>query len=106
LILEPGTEGPALVVSQKGVAIYRITVEGRAAHAGVQPEAGINAIVDGCKRALAMADLALPEQGTTVNIGRISGGTEPYIVPDTCEIVLDVRVSSLSEQRRIEQGFK
>jgi len=106
LILEPGTYPHELTVERKGVGIFELRSHGRAAHAGVEPEKGVNSIVDLAGRLLAAAGLADPALGTSVNIGTIAGGTQPYVVPAECAAKLDVRVPTLAEQARIEQGLR
>lgn len=106
LILEPGQPGPALTVSRKGVAIYRMRIMGREAHAGVEPEKGVSSILDAALRIPDIVGLARPETGTSVNVGSIHGGTEPYVVAGTCELAIDVRVTSIEEQKRVEAGME
>jgi glutamate carboxypeptidase len=106
LILEPGQDGPALTVGRKGVAIFEVTTEGRAAHAGVEPEKGINSIVDLAARIARIAALADPVLGTSVNVGVVTGGTQPYVVPSRASCRIDVRVPTLMEQARIEKGLR
>lgn len=105
LILEPGQDGPALTVGRKGVGIFEVTTEGRAAHAGVEPEKGVNSIVDLSARIARIAALADPRTGTTVNVGVVSGGTQPYVVPSRATCRIDVRVPTIAEQHRIETGL-
>jgi tripeptide aminopeptidase len=75
------------------------TVHGRAAHAGVNPEAGINAIYVAA-RAIAAMNLGRIDAETTANIGVISGGKAINIVPDT--VYLEGEVRSLKKEKRAE----
>jgi glutamate carboxypeptidase len=91
LVLECARANGDIVSSRKGILDARIHVRGRAAHAGVEPEKGRNAI-------LAAADLvgrlhALNGRwaGVTVNVGVIAGGTRPNVVPERCTLEVDVR---------------
>jgi glutamate carboxypeptidase len=91
LVLECARANGDIVSSRKGILDARITVEGRAAHAGVEPEKGRSAIH-------AAADLvtrlhALNERwpGVTVNVGVIRGGTRPNVVAERCSLEVDVR---------------
>lgn len=106
LILEPGGPGPSLVLAQKGVGIFHLLIEGREAHAGVEPEKGVSSIVDAVGRVPDLLALEDRPSGTTMNVGVIRGGTEPYVVPGHCEMSIDVRVTNLGEQRRMEAGIQ
>ncbi len=67
-----------------------ITFHGRAAHAGMYPEEGRSAIA-AAARAIAEMRLGRVDDETTANIGLISGGTAPNIIPEWCSLVADVR---------------
>lgn len=105
LVLEPGRPGPAIVTRRKGVAIFDLEVTGREAHAGAEPEAGRNAIVQAAHMTLAIAALNDAAAGTTVTPGVISGGTKPYVVPGRARLSVDCRVPSLQEQERVSAGI-
>ena len=66
LVLEAGGDGGELKTVRKGVSLYRIHVAGRAAHAGLEPEKGINAAVELARLVIAINDLSSPAQATTV----------------------------------------
>ena len=103
-VFEPSAPDGALVTRRKGVGIFRFAVKGKAAHAGSEPEAGANAIEELMFKLTELIQLADAEKGTTINIGTIRGGNEPYIVPESAEASVDVRVATLQEQRRIERA--
>ena len=100
-VLEPGKEDGSLVSRRKGVGIFRLTVTGRAAHAGAEPEKGANAILSLAHHAIAATAIARPEHGTTVNVGVVRGGTHPYVVPERAEAGIDIRVPSAAEAERV-----
>lgn len=108
LVLEPGTgtDQPLLTVARKGVGILRVRVEGRPAHAGVEPELGVNSIVDMAQKIVEISALADPAAGTTVTTGVVVGGTHPYVVPEECTMEMDVRVTSAEEQQRVLDGLE
>jgi len=81
LVLEPAASGGALKTARKGIADFILEVEGRAAHAGVEPEKGVNAIDEIANQVLAVKALADPPRGTTINVGVLTGGTRPNVVP-------------------------
>jgi glutamate carboxypeptidase len=104
LVLEASEKG-MLKVGRKGVGTFSVQAQGRAAHAGLNPEAGINAISEISRLVLDVEKFADPEQGTTVNVGIIRGGTRTNVVPEKAEIEIDVRVKTDREAKRIEGAF-
>jgi glutamate carboxypeptidase len=105
LLLEPGLDGPDVVIGRKGVGIFTLEVDGVEAHAGVEPEKGANALVEMAHKLLAVSALADHAKGTTINPGVIAGGTQPYVVPGACRLTIDIRITSAEEQSRIESGL-
>lgn len=91
LIVEAARAGGELVRSRKGVGDYCVVFHGRTAHAGNNPEAGLNANVAAMRFALAAYDLADKSIGTTVNPGVVEGGTAPNVISDRCTVRLDIR---------------
>jgi len=92
-VLEPplGLEGK-LKTARKGLGRFTLTVTGKAAHAGLDPEKGINAIVElshQVQKLYAMNDF---DRGITVNVGMIEGGISPNVVAPESKAVIDVRV--------------
>lgn len=90
-VLEGARENGDIVSSRKGVSDFRIEVRGRAAHAGVEPERGRNAILEAAHKTVALQALNGRWPGVTVNVGVVSGGTRTNVVPATCIIEVDVR---------------
>lgn len=88
---ESGRLGNEVVVQRKGALTYRIDVTGIAAHAGNEPEKGRSAILEMAHKVIAIQNLTDWQQGTTYNVGVISGGTVANAVPDTASILIDVR---------------
>src|SRR3954454_13189656 len=74
LVLEPSSDG-ALKIARKGVGMFTLHVTGRAAHAGLEPERGINATIEAAHQVLAIAELARPGDGTTVTPTVVSAGS-------------------------------
>jgi glutamate carboxypeptidase len=106
LVMEPPLPGGELKIARKGVGRFLIRVHGRAAHAGVEPEKGVNAIVELSRHLPAIADLGNAGLGTTVNPGLISGGTSRNTVAPMAECDLDVRAWTLAEAERIERELR
>jgi len=106
LVLEPAAEGGALKTSRKGVGEFQITVQGRAAHAGINPEAGVNAISELARQLLRIEKLARPRQGLTLTVGVIEGGTRPNVVPERASARIDVRIPRLRDREAIERKVR
>lgn len=104
LCLEPAIPGGALKTARKGTGHFRLTTRGRAAHAGADHAQGINAIAEMAQLVLALQALTDYERGTTVNVGTIQGGIASNVVPDTCEVVADFRVTQPAEVERLQQA--
>ena len=104
LVLEPSAGG-ALKTERKGVSLYQITVRGRAAHAGLDPEKGANAAVELAHQVLAAAALARPDLGTTVTPTLVAAGTAVNTVPAEASARVDVRVRTESEAGRISAAL-
>lgn len=102
LVLEPAADGGALKIARKGCGTFDVTVSGRAAHAGLEPERGVNALVESAHQVLAIAELGRPALGTTVTPTVASAGTTDNVVPAHAHVVVDVRVESADERTRVE----
>ncbi len=106
LCLEPGLPDGSLKTFRKGVADFTVIAYGRSAHAGVDPQRGVNAIEELAYQIMRLRGLADPRRGTTVAVGVIRGGIRPNVVPDYAEMVVDVRVATRAEMDRIERAFR
>jgi glutamate carboxypeptidase len=106
LVLEPPLPGGRLKTSRKGVGQFTVTIEGRAAHAGVAPEQGVSAILELAHQILQLHGLNRPAEGSTVNVGVVQGGTSPNVVAAQATARVDVRITSLQEARRIEEAMR
>lgn len=106
LVPEPPLPNGAAKTRRKGVAWYGIEVAGRAAHAGVAPEEGINAIVELAHQVLAVTALADPGSGTTVSVGEVRGGTASNVVPASAQAVADVRFATADEAERVDRAMR
>jgi glutamate carboxypeptidase len=104
LVLEPSFEG-ALKTARKGVALYRLDVAGRAAHAGLAPESGINAAVEAARQVIELATHARPADGTTITPSLLSAGTTVNTVPAAAVAQFDVRFATAAEAERVDAAF-
>ncbi len=92
LVMEPSLPGGAAKTSRRGVGILRVRVRGRAAHAGLDPERGINAITELSRIVIAVAGLSEPARGISANVGLIRGGSRTNVVPAEATADVDIRM--------------
>ena len=81
LVLEPSADGGLLKTGRKGVGTFDVTVLGRAAHAGLEPEKGINALIEASHQVLAISEFGRVDVGTTVTPTVAIAGTADNTVP-------------------------
>lgn len=109
LTLEAARENGDIVTARKGNVVIRVRAQGRSAHAGVEPEKGRNAISGLMRRLLQVESLAMPNTGITINVGTITGGALPNVVPDQAGASIDIRAFEQGELDRtvaeIEEVF-
>lgn len=103
LVLEPPLPGGVLKTTRKGGAHYALSITGRAAHAGVEPEKGISAVQELAHQILALHSLTDLEAGTTVNVGVVGAGTRPNVVAAHAEALIDVRAWTGAEMARVNR---
>ncbi|MFF4986286.1 M20 family metallopeptidase [Streptosporangium saharense] len=106
LVLEAAGPGGALKTERKGVSRYEVLVRGRAAHAGLEPERGVNAAVELAHQVMAVAALGDPALGTTVTPARLEAGTTVNTVPAAARLAIDVRVRHAAEQHRVHTAMR
>ena len=106
LVLEAAADGGAVKTERKGTSLYHVRVAGRAAHAGLEPEKGINATVELAHQVLAINGLADPGRGTSVTPTAMSAGTPLNTVPAAGELAVDVRMWDAGEQERVDAGMR
>ena len=94
LVLECARANGDIVSARKGIADVRIEITGRAAHAGVEPEKGRSAILEAAHQVVALHALNGRWPSVTVNAGVIHGGTRPNVVPERCEVQVDLRAAT------------
>lgn len=101
-VFEPGRDGKGFVRSRKGGADLVARFKGIAAHAGVAPEKGANAIVEMARWITALAALQDLAAGTSVTAGVVSGGTASNVVAEHGELKVDIRFRNPEELDRIK----
>lgn len=106
LVIEPSADGGALKVGRKGTGTIDITIDGRASHAGLEPEKGINSLVELAHLIPQIVDIARPEIGTTVTPTLASSGTADNVIPARTTLSVDVRIALPDEKTRVESAFQ
>ena len=101
-VTEPPQDG-AYKTQRKGTSHFYITATGRAAHSGADHARGINAIEEIAHQILAVEAMTNYEIGTTANVGVISGGTRPNVVPAEARIEINVRATTKANQQAIHE---
>jgi glutamate carboxypeptidase len=102
LVLEPSADGGAVKTARKGTGTFEVVVRGRAAHAGLEPEKGINALVEAAHQVLTINAFGDAAAGTTVTPTVAHAGTADNVVPAEARIRVDVRVTGPEEKHRVE----
>ncbi|NNF29348.1 MAG: M20/M25/M40 family metallo-hydrolase, partial [Gemmatimonadetes bacterium] len=104
LVLEPslGASGK-IKTARKGVGRFEVTIQGKAAHAGLEPEAGASAILELAHVIQRLNELNDPVRGTTVNVGLIDGGTRANVVAARAKAGVDVRVATSEAGVEVER---
>ena len=105
LVLEPSADGGALKIGRKGTGTINLAIEGRASHAGLEPEKGINSLVELATLIPQIIAIADESMGTTVTPTLASAGTADNVVPALTTCAVDVRVAVPSEKPRVEAAF-
>jgi len=107
LVLEPsfGLTG-ALKTARKGVGDYTIRVHGKAAHAGLDPKKGANAILELSRQLLKVEKFSDSARGITVNPGVIRGGTRTNVVPAEASCEVDARITKLAQGAALDKRFR
>src|SRR5699024_565808 len=90
---------------RKGLGMFELTTSGVEAHAGLDPEAGASAVHALAELVPHVTGLADAEAGTTINVGRVSGGTGRNVIAGAAACEIDVRVRDPAEMTRVEGGL-
>ncbi len=106
LVLECARANGDIVSARKGILETRVVIHGRAAHAGVEPEKGRNAILEAARIVRDLHALNGRWPGVTVNVGVIRGGTRPNVVAERCELEVDVRATDGTGLDAVEAALR
>jgi glutamate carboxypeptidase len=105
LVCEPSASG-RVKTGRKGTGMFKVKARGIPAHAGLEPEKGASAILELAKQIPTIHALENLENGTTVNVCQIAGGTASNVIPEFAECTVDVRFSTVAEAERLENSIR
>jgi len=105
LVMEASLDGK-LKIGRKGTSMYQITIHGRAAHSGLEPEKGINATVEISKIVGKLIALENIELGTSVVPTVMTSGSTTNTVPALASLDIDSRSFTMAEMKRVEEAIR
>ncbi len=105
LVLEATLNG-MVKTGRKGTAMYQINVHGKASHAGLEPEKGVNSTIEIAHAIIAVAALENKEHGTTVVPTMLRAGNTTNTVPDLAVLDIDIRSYSMDDLKRVDAAIK
>jgi len=107
LVLEPASGADGKVkTGRKGVGDVELIVTGRAAHAGLNPEQGVNAVHELALQVERIMQFGNPKRGITVNVDVVEGGTRSNVIADRAQALVDLRIVRATDQRPLEEKFR
>ena len=105
LVTEPATQEGAIKTWRKGGGKYELLIEGRASHAGIAPQEGINAIIEFAQQALEINRLNDLKYGTSVSITVVEGGSAGNVIPAQARAQIDTRVLTMEAMRDLHEAL-
>lgn len=105
-VFEAAGKNLEVVTGRKGVGTYTITITGKASHAGVRYAEGINANLEASHKLQELTKLTDLALGTTVNVGKITGGIGANTISPKCDLLLEIRYTSQEERDRLLSALK
>jgi glutamate carboxypeptidase len=107
LVLEPayGLVG-SVKTARKGVGDYTVKITGKASHAGLDFQKGVNAILELARQIEKISSFTDLKKGLTVNVGTVNGGTRTNVVPAEASAQVDVRIARLKDAAEIDKKMR
>ncbi len=105
-VLEPAGPGNGLKTKRRGVGQYKITAQGKAAHAGIEPEKGVSAVLELAHQIIEVQSWNALRSGISVNANIVRGGSRSNVIPEQAEALVDVRCDGLDDMTWIEEHFR
>lgn len=106
LVFEAAGKNNEVVIARKGIATYFIKITGKGAHAGNHYSEGVNANLAAAHLTIYLTSLTCLEKGTTVNVGKITGGLSANTISPQAQLVVEARFTANDEKRRILAAFE
>jgi glutamate carboxypeptidase len=106
LVLEPAGPENGIKTKRRGTGQFTIHAHGRAAHAGVEPEKGVNAIEELSRQILDVQSWNRERTGISANVGLINGGTRTNVIPAEAQCVVDVRCDAPEDMEWLREQFR
>lgn len=106
LVMEPARANGSIVSARRGVGTYELIIEGKASHSGIAPKDGISAIQELSYKIQALHALSRHDDGLSVNVGLISGGTSVNTVAPNARAEIDVRITTDEQGIEIDRLVK
>ena len=106
LVFEAAGKNMEVVVGRKGVGTFFVDITGKASHSGVRYSDGINANLEAAKKLIKLQNLTNLKKGTTVNVGKIEGGTGANTISPKAKLTFEIRYESLDERDRVLQEIE
>ncbi|WP_370542989.1 peptidase dimerization domain-containing protein [Geomicrobium sp. JCM 19055] len=104
--MEPARKDGSLVTARRGGGRFTMDVQGKAAHAGINPEEGRSAIEELAHKTIALHQLSNLEAGISVNVGVIEGGSTVNTVAEHARAFIDVRISTLDQGPQMTEAIE
>jgi len=105
-VFEPSPDMETLTTSRKGVGDLTLSITGKAAHAGAAIEDGLSAVEELARKILALHDLTDLEQGRSVNVGIVSGGTARNVVAERATARIDLRYATKEDGEAVLEQIR
>ncbi|WP_226034792.1 M20 family metallopeptidase [Aquibacillus saliphilus] len=106
LVMEPARKNGSLVSSRRGKGNYTISVKGKAAHSGIEPEKGRSAIEELAYKIIQLHELSDLDNGISVNVGLIEGGSSVNTVSDHAVAHIDIRIAEMDQAEPLEEKIE
>jgi glutamate carboxypeptidase len=103
LVLEPPASRGRVKTGRKGTGMFTLEVSGLAAHAGLDPDKGVSAVLELARQTIRLHELNDPENGTTVTVNVVSGGTHSNVIPEHAQAEIDMRFTSADAGAAVER---
>lgn len=105
LIMEPARANGAIVSARRGVGSYELVIEGKASHSGIAPQDGISAIQELAYKIQELHALSRHEEGISVNVGLISGGSSVNTVAAQARAEIDLRITTEAQGIELDEAI-